>query len=335
MALHIAINGFGRIGRLALRAAWGWPELEIVHINEIAGDAAAAAHLLVHDSVQGTWPHRVESDGDRLCIDGRALGYSRNAELAATPWRALGVDLVVDCSGHFKTREALSAYLDAGVPGVVVSAPVAGIPNIVMGVNDELCAQPGERLFSAASCTTNCIAPVVAVMQREFGIRHGAITTVHDVTNSQRVLDDYHRDLRRARAAGLSLIPTTTGSARAIGDIFPALRGRLNGLAVRVPLANASLTDCVFELERATTADEVNAALAAAAAAAPLAGILGYEMRPLVSVDYRGDTRSAVVDALSTQVIDGTLAKVLAWYDNETGYAHRLMELARRVGARR
>lgn len=335
MTLRIAINGFGRIGRLALRAAWDWPDVEIVHLNEIAGDAATAAHLLLHDSVQGTWPHQVTGGAERLTIDGRALGYSRNAELAATPWRALGVDLVVDCTGHFKTRDVLAAYLDAGVPRVVVSAPVEGIPNIVMGVNDALCEQSDSRLFSAASCTTNCIAPVVAVLQREFGIRHGAITTVHDVTNSQRLLDDYHKDLRRARAAGLSLIPTTTGSARAIGDIFPELRGRLNGLAVRVPLANASLTDCVFELERATTVDEVNAALAAAAAAAPLAGILGYEMRPLVSVDYRGDSRSAVVDALSTQVIDGTLAKVLVWYDNETGYAHRLMELARRVGARR
>lgn len=335
MTLRIAINGFGRIGRLALRAAWDWPELDIIHVNEIAGDAATAAHLLVHDSVQGCWPHQVESEAERLTIAGRALGYSRNAELAATPWRDLGVDLVVDCTGHFKTREALSVYLDAGVPRVVVSAPVEGIPNIVMGVNDHLCKQSDSHLFSAASCTTNCIAPVVAVMQREFGIRHGAITTIHDVTNSQRVLDDYHKDLRRARAAGLSLIPTTTGSARAIGDIFPELRGRLNGLAVRVPLANASLTDCVFELERATTVAAVNAALAAAAATAPLAGILGYEARPLVSVDYRGDSRSAVVDALSTQVIDGTLAKVLVWYDNETGYAHRLMELARRVGAGR
>ena len=334
MALRIAINGFGRIGRLALRAAWGWPEFDILHINEIAGDTATAAHLLTRDSVQGRWPHRVEGTEDRLTIDGRALGYSRNAELAATPWRDLGVDLVVDCTGRFKTRDALSAYLDAGVPKVVISAPVPDIPNIVMGVNDALCEQPGERLFSAASCTTNCIAPVVAVLQCEFGIRHGAITTVHDVTNSQRVLDDYHKDLRRARAAGLSLIPTTTGSARAIGDIFPELRGRLNGLAVRVPLANASLTDCVFELARPTSVAEVNQSLEAAAAG-PLAGILGYETRPLVSVDYRGDSRSAVVDALSTQVIDGTLVKVLVWYDNETGYAHRLMELARRVGAGR
>lgn len=328
MAVRVAINGFGRIGRLALRAAWAWPELQIVHINEVAGDADVAAHLLSHDSVQGSWGHQVEAEAEALVIDGRRIGYSRNADIAATPWRDLGVDLVVDCAGRFKSRAALAPYLEGGVPLVVVSAPLGDdIPNIVMGVNQARCDTGAERLFSAASCTTNCIAPVVDVLHRSFGIRHGAITTVHDVTNSQRVLDDYHKDLRRARAAGLSLIPTTTGSARAIADIFPDLRGRLNGLAVRVPLANASLSDCVFELERATSASEVNGALESAAGGR-LAGILGYETRPLVSVDFRGDPRSGVVDALSTQVIDGTLAKVLVWYDNETGYAHRLMELA-------
>ena len=335
MTARLAINGFGRIGRLALRAAWDWPEFRIVHINEIAGDAAAAAHLLTHDSVQGAWAHQVEAEPAALVIDGRRIGYSRNADIAATPWRDLGIDLVVDCTGRFKSRAALAPYLEAGVPLVAVSAPLGDdIPNIVMGVNQARCDTKVERLFSAASCTTNCIAPVVEVLQRSFGIRHGAITTVHDVTNSQRVLDDYHKDLRRARAAGLSLIPTTTGSARAIADIFPELRGRLNGLAVRVPLANASLTDCVFELERPTSASEVNGALESAAAGR-LAGILGYETRPLVSVDFRGDTRSGIVDALSTQVIDGTLAKVLVWYDNETGYAHRLMELARLLLDRR
>jgi glyceraldehyde 3-phosphate dehydrogenase len=333
MATRIALNGFGRMGRLALRAAWDWPELDIVHINEIAGDAATAAHLLQYDSVHGTWPESVAAEADALRIGARRLGYSRNADIAATPWRELGVDLVVDCTGKFKSKAALAPYFAAGVRKVVVSAPVKdGTLNIVMGVNDHDYVADRDHIVTAASCTTNCLAPVVAVIQREFGIRHGAITTVHDITNSQRVLDDYHPDLRRARASGLSLIPTTTGSATAIAEIFPELRGRLNGLAIRVPLANASLTDCVFEVERATTVEAVNAALATAAAGR-LAGILGYTEKPLVSADYRGDTRSSIVDALSTQVIDGTLVKVLAWYDNETGYVHRLMELARKVAA--
>jgi glyceraldehyde 3-phosphate dehydrogenase len=333
MATRIALNGFGRMGRLALRAAWDWPELDIVHINEIAGDAATAAHLLQYDSVHGTWPQSVAAEADALRIGARRLGYSRNADIAATPWRELGVDLVVDCTGKFKSKAALAPYFAAGVRKVVVSAPVKdGTLNIVMGVNDHDYVADRDHIVTAASCTTNCLAPVVAVIQREFGIRHGAITTVHDITNSQRVLDDYHPDLRRARASGLSLIPTTTGSATAIAEIFPELRGRLNGLAIRVPLANASLTDCVFEVERATTVEAVNAALATAAAGR-LAGILGYTEKPLVSADYRGDTRSSIVDALSTQVIDGTLVKILAWYDNETGYVHRLMELARKVAA--
>ncbi|MGD9984585.1 MAG: ArsJ-associated glyceraldehyde-3-phosphate dehydrogenase [Porticoccaceae bacterium] len=333
MATRMALNGFGRMGRLALRAAWDWPELDIVHINEIAGDAATAAHLLQYDSVQGTWSRSVAAEADALRIGARRLGYSRNADIAATPWRELGVDLVVDCTGKFKSKAALAPYFAAGVRKVVVSAPVKdGTLNIVMGVNDHDYVADRDHIVTAASCTTNCLAPVVAVIQREFGIRHGAITTVHDITNSQRVLDDYHPDLRRARASGLSLIPTTTGSATAIAEIFPELRGRLNGLAIRVPLANASLTDCVFEVERATTVEAVNAALATAAAGR-LAGILGYEEKPLVSADYRGDTRSSIVDALSTQVIDGTLVKVLAWYDNEIGYVHRLMELARKVAA--
>ena len=333
MATRIALNGFGRMGRLALRAAWDWPELDIVHINEIAGDAATAAHLLQYDSVHGTWSQSVAAEADALRIGARRLGYSRHADIAATPWRELGVDLVVDCTGKFKSKAALAPYFAAGVRKVVVSAPVKdGTLNIVMGVNDHDYAADRDHIVTAASCTTNCLAPVVAVMQREFGIRHGAITTVHDITNSQRVLDDYHPDLRRARASGLSLIPTTTGSATAIAEIFPELRGRLNGLAIRVPLANASLTDCVFEVERATTVEAVNAALAAAATGR-LAGILGYAEKPLVSADYRGDTRSGIVDALSTQVIDGTLVKILAWYDNETGYVHRLMELARKVAA--
>ena len=333
MATRIALNGFGRMGRLALRAAWDWPELDIVHINEIAGDAATAAHLLQYDSVHGTWSQSVAAEADALRIGARRLGYSRNADIAATPWRELGVDLVVDCTGKFKAKAALAPYFTTGVRKVVVSAPVKdGTLNIVMGVNDHDYAADRDHIVTAASCTTNCLAPVVAVMQREFGIRHGAITTVHDITNSQRVLDDYHPDLRRARASGLSLIPTTTGSATAIAEIFPELRGRLNGLAIRVPLANASLTDCVFEVERATTVEAVNAALATAAAGR-LAGILGYEEKPLVSADYCGDTRSSIVDALSTQVIDGTLVKILAWYDNETGYVHRLMELARKVAA--
>ena len=332
MTIKVGINGFGRIGRLALRAAWGWPELEYVHINDPAGDAATHAHLLNFDSVHGRWTHEAGSEGDHLVIEGKRIQVTANKAIAETDWS--DCDLVIEASGKMKTVAALQAYLQQGVKRVVVSAPVkeAGVLNVVMGVNDQLFEPAQHRIVTAASCTTNCLAPVVKVIHEHLGIRHGAITTIHDLTNTQSILDQPHKDLRRARASGMSLIPTTTGSATAIAEIFPELRGKLNGHAVRVPLANASLTDCVFEVERPTSVDEVNRLLRAAASEGPLKGILGYEERPLVSIDYRTDPRSSIIDALSTMVVDGTQVKLYAWYDNEWGYANRTVELARKVG---
>ena len=332
MTIKVGINGFGRIGRLALRAAWGWPELEFVHINDPAGDAATHAHLLNFDSVHGRWTHEAGSEGDHLVIEGMRIQVTANKAIAETDWS--DCDLVIEASGKMKTVAALQAYLQQGVKRVVVSAPVKepGVLNVVMGVNDQLFDPAQHRIVTAASCTTNCLAPVVKVIHEHLGIRHGAITTIHDLTNTQSILDQPHKDLRRARASGMSLIPTTTGSATAIAEIFPELRGKLNGHAVRVPLANASLTDCVFEVERPTSVDEVNRLLRAAASDGPLKGILGYEERPLVSIDYRTDPRSSIIDALSTMVVDGTQVKLYAWYDNEWGYANRTVELARKVG---
>ena len=332
MSLKIAFNGFGRMGRLALRAAWDWPELEIVHINEIAGSPVEAAHLLQFDSQHGRWQRDIRAEEHALVIEGRRIGWSRNAALADTDWAGSGADVVVECTGKFKSQQALAPLLAQGIARVVVSAPVKdGTLNIVMGVNDHLYDPAQHRIVTAASCTTNCLAPIVDVIHRGIGIRHGSITTVHDITNTQSVLDEYHKDPRRARACGLSLIPTSTGSATAIAEIFPELRGRLNGIAVRVPITNASLTDCVFEVERPVTVDEVNALLREAAEGR-LRGILGYEERQLVSVDYVNDPRSGIVDATSTMVINGTQVKILAWYDNEIGYVHRMMELACKVG---
>ncbi len=336
MATRIGINGFGRMGRLALRAAWGWPEIEFAHINELHGDARTAAHLLTFDSVHGRWPHDVrgdgDGDGDALTIDGTSVGFTGRDSPGAVPWDELGVDVVLECSGRFRTPEKLAAYFDRGVRKVIVAAPVKDprALNVVVGVNDALYDPERHDIVTAASCTTNCLAPVVKVIHEGIGIGRGSITTLHDLTNTQVVVDAPHEDLRRARAAGMSLIPTTTGSATAIGLIFPELQGKLDGLAVRVPLLNASLTDCVFEVERPTSVEEVNALLKAGAHG-PLAGILGYEERPLVSVDFKDDPRSAIVDAPSTMVTDRTQVKILAWYDNEWGYANRLVELARTV----
>ncbi|SCN47176.1 NAD-dependent glyceraldehyde-3-phosphate dehydrogenase [methanotrophic endosymbiont of Bathymodiolus azoricus (Menez Gwen)] len=331
MTIKIAINGFGRMGRLAFRTAWSWPEFEIVHINENAGDAATAAHLLNFDSVHGRWEHVADSDNNKLTINGQSISYSQNTALEDTPWHELGVDIVVECTGKFKSKEALAPYLNQGVKKVVVSAPVKdGTLNIVMGANDHLYDPKVHQIVTAASCTTNCIAPIVKVIHENFGIKHGSITTIHDMTNTQSILDEYHKDLRRARASSLSLIPTSTGSATAITEIFPELKGKLNGMAVRVPLANASLTDCVFEVEQPVTVEVVNAALEAAAMG-ELKGILGYETKPLVSADYTNDTRSSTVDALSTMIINGTQVKILTWYDNEMGYVQRMMELTKKL----
>ena len=329
--IKIGINGFGRIGRLALRASWHWPEFEFVQINDPAADAATYAHLLKFDSVQGIWPEEVSADAEHIIINGKPILITTNKAIADTDWS--GCDVVIESSGKMKTVAILQAYLDQGVKRVVVSAPVkeAGALNVVMGVNQHLFNPAEHRIVTAASCTTNCLAPVVKVIHEKLGIRHGSITTIHDLTNTQSILDQPHKDLRRARASSMNLIPTTTGSATAIAEIFPELRGRLNGHSVRVPLANASITDCVFEVERATTVEEVNALLKAASEN-ELKDILGYEERPLVSTDYCGDPRSSIVDALSTMVTNNTQVKIYAWYDNEWGYANRTVELAKLVG---
>lgn len=329
--IKLGINGFGRIGRLALRASFDWPEFEFVQINDPAGDAATFAHLLNFDSVHGRWKHKAEAQGNNVIIQGQSIAVTHNKAINDTDWS--GCDVVIECSGKMKSTELLQAYLDQGVKRVVVSAPVkeAGVLNVVMGVNHHLFNALTHKIVTAASCTTNCLAPVVKVIHEKLGIKHGSITTIHDLTNTQSILDTPHKDLRRARACGSSLIPTTTGSATAITEIFPELKGRLNGHAVRVPLANASLTDCVFEVERATTAEEVNALLKAASQQ-ELKNILGYEERPLVSVDYKTDPRSSIIDALSTMVVNGTQVKIYAWYDNEWGYANRTVELAKLVG---
>jgi glyceraldehyde 3-phosphate dehydrogenase len=339
--MRVGINGMGRIGRLALRAAMGAAErpaddprggnrLEVVHLNELKGGAAATAHLLVFDSVQGRWRADIHAEGDTaIRINDHKLAFSSSATSAEIPWGDLGVDLVLECTGKFLTPETIQGHLDRGAKRVIVAAPVkvGNVLNIVVGINHHLYDPSQHRIVTAASCTTNCLAPVVKVVHEALGIRHGQITTIHDPTNTNLMVDAPHKDLRRARSAMLSLAPTTTGSATAITLIYPELKGKLNGHAVRAPVLNASLTDCVFELKRETTAEEVNR-LFADAAKGPLAGILGYEERPLVSADYAGDTLSSIIDALSTMVTDGTMLKVYAWYDNEMGYACRMVDLA-------
>ncbi|WP_202844841.1 ArsJ-associated glyceraldehyde-3-phosphate dehydrogenase [Luteimonas saliphila] len=331
MSIRIGINGFGRMGRLALRAAWGSPEFSFIHINDPAGDPATLAHLLQFDSVHGRWDRDIHVVDDALVIDGARIPVSRNHDIAASDWTAC--DVVIEASGRFRKPDVLQPYLDQGVKRVVVTAPIkaAGTLDIVMGVNHQRFDAARHRIVSAASCTTNCLAPVVKAIHEGIGIRHGSLTTIHSLTNTQVIVDAPHKDLRRARACGSSLIPTSTGSATAIAEIFPELRGRLDGHAVRVPLTNASLTDCVFEVERATTVEEVNGLLRTAAEG-ELAGILGYETRPLVSIDFLHDPRSAIVDALSTLVVNGTQVKIYAWYDNEWGYVNRTVELVRLVG---
>ncbi len=331
MTIRTGINGFGRMGRLTLRAAWGNPDIAFVRINDPGGDAATFAHLLNFDSVHGRWEREAVADGDAIAIDGVRIPLVRNREIAATDWS--DCDVVIEASGKFRKPDLLQPYLDQGVKRVVVTAPVKseGALDVVMGVNHHRFDPATHRIVSAASCTTNCLAPVVKVIHEALGIRHGSLTTIHSLTNTQVIVDAPHKDLRRARACGSSLIPTSTGSATAIAEIFPELKGRLNGHAVRVPLTNASLTDCVFEVERATTVEEVNDLLRIAAEG-ELAGILGYETRPLVSIDYLHDPRSSIVDALSTMVTNRTQVKIYAWYDNEWGYVNRTAELVRLVG---
>lgn len=331
MTIKVGINGFGRIGRLALRAAFDWPEMEFVHINDVAGDTKTLAHLLEFDSIQGRWHHEVSVENNSMLINGLRIETTQQKDIDAVDWS--GCDVVIEATGVHRQSSLLNMYLKQGVKRVVVSAPVKedGIANIVVGVNDHVFDPAIHKIVTAASCTTNCIAPVVKVIHEKLGIEQAAFTTIHDLTNTQTILDAPHKDLRRARACGMSLIPTTTGSAKAIIEIFPELQDRINGHAVRVPLANASLTDIIFDVKKDTTVEEVNALLKEASEG-ELKGILGFEERPLVSIDYKGDQRSTIVDALSTMVVGTRMVKIYAWYDNEMGYATRTSELVRTVG---
>jgi len=328
MTTKIGFNGFGRIGRLTFRILSQWSDFEVVAVNDPSGDAATLSHLLNFDSVHGRWRSEAGHDESHIIVNQQKINVTQNQTITDTDWS--DCDIVIEASGKFKNQQSLQSYFDQGVKRVLATAPIKedGIPNIVMGVNQDI-YQPNEhRIVTAASCTTNCLAPVVKVIHEKLGIRHGSITTIHDITNTQTILDAPHKDLRRARACGISLIPTTTGSATAITHIFPELKGKLNGHAVRVPLANASITDCVFEVQNSTSAEQVNHYLKQASDTY-LNGILGYEDRPLVSVDYKTDPRSSVIDALSTMVVNNTQVKLYLWYDNEWGYSNRTAELAK------
>jgi len=331
MSIRVGINGFGRMGRLALRVALDCPDYDIVHINEIAGGPRTAAHLLEFDSVHGRWQRDIQYTEDAIQVDGQKISFSECGSPSEINWDAYEVDIVIEASGAFRTTQELAPHFENGARKVIVAAPVkSGALNVVMGVNDNLYQADQHHLLTAASCTTNCLAPVVKVLHEQIGIVHGVITTIHDQTNTQTIVDAPHKDLRRARAASLSLIPTTTGSATAITLIYPELKGKLNGHAVRVPLLNASITDAVFEMQEKVTSEQINQ-LFRDAEKADLQGILGVEDRPLVSVDFKSDPRSAIVDALSTMVVDDTQLKLLVWYDNEMGYVHRMMELCSKV----
>lgn len=332
---RVGINGFGRIGRLLVRALRDRSDLELVHVNEPHAPVATSAHLVEFDTVHGRYGGEIAVDGTSMLIDGRSVSYSSFGSPSDVRWEDAGVDIVLECSGKFRTDDLIRPYFDRDVRKVIVAAPVAsdGVPNIVIGCNEGIYDPDRHDILTAASCTTNCLAPVVKIVHETFGIERGVITTIHDVTNTQVMVDAPHKDLRRARSGLNSLIPTTTGSATAITMIYPELLGKLNGMAVRVPLLNASLTDAVFSLAVDVTADQVNAALRTAADG-ELAGILGFEDRPLVSADYVNDTRSGVVDGPATMVVDDRMVKVVIWYDNEYGYAFRMADLAGLVAAR-
>ncbi len=331
--MRIAINGFGRMGHLALRAGWEHPDLEFVAINEPHASADTLALLQEFDSVQGRWSHACSAPSEStIQIDDHVLSLSRFTSPGDIPWADLGIDVVLECSGEFRTTPLLTPHLDQGAKKVVVSVPVKdGPPNIVVGVNDHTVDFAAEAIVTAASCTTNCLAPVARVLHDGIGIERGLVTTIHNPTNTQSVTDAPHKDPRRARAAQQSLIPTSTNSATAVTMIIPELKGKLDSIAVRAPVLNASITDCAFQMQRDTTVDEVNALLETAANTAPLQGILGYETRPLVSCDYARNPHSGIIDAQSTRVIDGSMVKVLAWYDNEWGYANRMIDILLRV----
>ncbi len=329
MTIKIGINGFGRMGRLALRVGWDNPFLDFIRINEIATDATGSAHLLKFDSAHGIWDKAVSAKDGSIYLENKAISYSSEDSIDEHYWS--DCDIVIEATGiHHKTPEVLQRYFKQGVKKVLVAAPTEGALNIVYGINDDLYRASEHHLLTAASCTTNCLAPVIKVMHEKIGIKHGCMTTIHDITNTQTIVDKGHKDLRRARACGQSLIPTTTGSAKAITKIFPELHGKLNGHAIRVPLLNASLTDFVFEAERSVTVEEINGYFKQASETY-LKDILGYEERPLVSVDYVNDPRSSIIDALSTMVTHNTQVKIYIWYDNEWGYVNRMVDLLLKV----
>ncbi|MGI6126008.1 MAG: ArsJ-associated glyceraldehyde-3-phosphate dehydrogenase [Planifilum sp.] len=324
---RIGINGFGRIGRNVFRALLDHPELEVVAVNDLT-DAATLAHLFKYDSVHGKLQAEVELTEDGFTVNGRPVKVLAERDPAQLPWGDLGVDLVVESTGRFRSREDAAKHLQGGAKKVIISAPAKNEDiTVVMGVNEDNYDPANHHVISNASCTTNCLAPVVKVLHQNFGVRRGLMTTVHAYTNDQQILDLPHKDLRRARAAGMSIIPTTTGAAAAVAKVLPELEGKLNGFAMRVPTPNVSVVDLVAELERDVTAEEVNEALRREAEGA-LKGILGYSEEPLVSRDYNGDPHSSIVDALSTMVMEGNMVKVVSWYDNEWGYSNRVVDLA-------
>jgi len=334
MATRVGINGFGRIGRNFFRAACNDGALDIVAVNDIT-DAKTLAHLLKYDSVHGAFRGTVEAKDQSLVVDGKEIKVLASKDPAALPWKDLNVEVVVESTGRFTDRDGAAKHLEAGARTVVISAPAKDEDiTIVLGVNETQYDPAKHRVISNASCTTNCLAPVAKVLLRNFGIRHGFMTTIHSYTNDQQILDLPHKDLRRARAAAMSMIPTSTGAAKALGLVLPELKGKMHGLSIRVPTPNVSLVDLVAETEKPLTAEAVNAALRKAAEG-ELKGILGYTDEPLVSVDFNGNPLSSIVDGASTSVMDGTMVKVLAWYDNEWGYSCRVRDLIKYIATRK
>jgi glyceraldehyde 3-phosphate dehydrogenase len=331
MTIKVGINGFGRIGRNAFRAAMANPALEIVAVNDLT-DAETLAHLLKYDSIHGILGAEVKAEKDAIVVNGKAIKVLAERDPAALPWGALGIDIVIESTGRFTEADKASAHIKAGAKKVIISAPAKGEDiTIVMGVNEDKYDAAKHNIISNASCTTNCLAPMAKVVHENFGIKHGMMTTVHSYTNDQMILDLPHKDLRRARAAAMSIIPTTTGAAKAVALVLPELKGKLNGFALRVPTPNVSITDLVAELEKPVTAEEVNAALKAAANG-PLKGVLAFCDEPLVSKDFNGNPHSCIVDGDSTMVVDGTQLKVIGWYDNEWGYSNRVIDLIVFIG---
>ncbi len=332
MGIKVGINGFGRIGRNMMRASLGRDDIEIVAVNDLT-DAATLAHLLKYDSVHGAFPAGVSAGDGELSVGGRSIGVLSERDPAKLPWADLGVDIVIESTGFFASKDKASAHLSAGAKKVIISAPASGVDlTVCYGVNHATYDPGSHHVLSNASCTTNCLAPVAKVIHENFSIRRGLMTTIHSYTNDQKILDLPHSDLRRARSAGLSMIPTTTGAARAVGLVLPELNGKLDGMAIRVPTPNVSVVDLVFETEKTTDAEAINAAIKTAAEG-PLAGVLAYCDEPLVSIDFNGNTNSSIFDSQVTKVMDGSFAKILSWYDNEMGFSTRLCDVTELVGA--